>query len=65
RYEPESDAEVTSQPELFLAEDRKIDIKKSTKSAFAKVKDGSKNIVEKLKTNWQKERQKRLNLKLV
>lgn len=54
RYEPESDAEVTSQPELFLAEDRKIDIKKSTKSAFAKVKDGSKNIVEKLKTNWQK-----------
>ncbi len=54
RYEPESDAEVTSQPELFLAEDRKIDIKKSTKSTFAKVKAGSKNIVEKLKTNWQK-----------
>lgn len=54
RYEPESDAEVTSQPELFLAEDRKIDIKKSTKSALTKVKAGSKNIVEKLKTNWQK-----------
>lgn len=54
RYEPESDAEVTPQPELFLAEDRKIDIKKTTKSAFAKVKAGSKNIVEKLKTNWQK-----------
>lgn len=42
-----------SHAEKVLDEDRKIDIKKSTKSAIEKVSDSSKNFFEKAKIRWK------------
>ena len=42
-----------SHAEKVLDEDRKIDIKASTKSAIEKVSGSSKNFFEKVKNNWE------------